>query len=265
MGRRRDERQKILIVDDEACMQQYFLYMLDDIYKIVTASSGSEAVACVKSSMNFDLVIIDYRLPDISGIDLLIKLKSAIPSTPIILATAYGNEEIVARAFRNGVADYIKKPFTCAELLQKVEFYITQKTSGQSKKKFIEFEVCNEKAESLLGTGAHNYYKIQKAIKYIGDNYMMDITLKTVANIACMSRFYFSRIFKKVTGRTYQDYLLFLRIEKAKALLTRNHYSITDVACAVGYSDITHFGRIFKRLSGHTPSKYKIIHKSDAG
>jgi YesN/AraC family two-component response regulator len=60
-----------------------------------------------------------------------------------------------------------------------------------------------------------------------------------------------------MTGLTYQSYLNRVRIEQAKKLLNDNELSITDTGYAVGYSDLTHFERIFKKLTGATPSQYR--------
>jgi two-component system response regulator YesN len=99
--------------------------------------------------------------------------------------------------------------------------------------------------------------KINRAIKFIDDNFAIKINLSLAASKACMSKFHFSRTFKKETGITYQDYLNNRRVEKAKELLKVKKLSVSETALSVGYKDITHFERIFKGIVGVTPSSYK--------
>jgi len=74
-----------------------------------------------------------------------------------------------------------------------------------------------------------------------------------------MSPAHFSRIFKKVMGLPYQDYLNGRRITKAKNLLRTSAQSVTEIAVSLGFADPTGFGRIFKKLTGHTPSTYRSL------
>ena len=88
---------------------------------------------------------------------------------------------------------------------------------------------------------------------------MAKISLAFVARQSCISKYHFSRIFKKATGMTYQDYLNACRIEKAKDILEKSALSITEAAFSAGYTNLRHFERIFKKLTGFTPSQYKTL------
>jgi AraC-like DNA-binding protein len=101
------------------------------------------------------------------------------------------------------------------------------------------------------------YHKIQQAVRYINDNYRTDIRLDVVAREAGMSPSHFSRIFRKVMGLSYQEYLNSRRITMAKNLLRSSIGSVTEIAISVGFADSTGFGRIFKKLTGQTPSAYR--------
>ena len=73
-----------------------------------------------------------------------------------------------------------------------------------------------------------------------------------------LSPSYLSRIFKKETGYTINEYLIQVRIEKAKRLLHRKDLRVTDVADAVGFDDQSYFTKVFRRMVGTTPLKYKM-------
>jgi AraC-like DNA-binding protein len=101
------------------------------------------------------------------------------------------------------------------------------------------------------------YHRIQKAVQFVDDNYRADISRDAACGLAGMSPSHFSRIFRKVVGISYQEYVNRKRITKAKELLRTSHQSIADIAAYLGFSDNTGFGRIFKKLTGHTPSAYR--------
>ena len=103
----------------------------------------------------------------------------------------------------------------------------------------------------------NHHHKIQRAISYIDDNYHTDISRSAVAGQAGLSASHFSRMFRKVTGVSYQEYVNSKRITKAMKLLCTSPQSITEIAISLGFADTTGFGRIFKKLTGHTPSAYR--------
>lgn len=250
----------ILIVEDEPDIIQFYSTVLSDCFEIMNASSGESALEQVQRAEDIDLVILDYKLSDMSGIELLREIKKIKPSVPIIIVTAFGDEDVAVKAFRHGARDYIKKPFNSSDLLKRIDFYLSFKPPGEGSRKSVPFDGHDTETRLCYNTTSpSNIYKIQKAIKYINDNYMAKISLAVVAQKSCISKCHFSRIFKKVTGMTYRDYLNTCRIEKAEDMLKKGTMSITEAAFSAGYSDLRHFERIFKKLTGLTPSLYKTL------
>jgi YesN/AraC family two-component response regulator len=98
---------------------------------------------------------------------------------------------------------------------------------------------------------------IFKAINYIKDNfYNNDLKLNDVAEHVGLSSSYFSTIFKEETGLSYTEYLHKVRIETAKEYL-KNDYSLAGVAQAVGFNDQSYFSRVFKKMEGVSPGRWK--------
>jgi two-component system response regulator YesN len=248
---------QILIVDDDAGYAE----SLSDAYRVVTVQTGRVAVERVKRRSDIDLAVIEYRLPDMSGIDVMKEIKDVAPSVLVIIVTAYGDEDVAVEAFRSGARDYLKKPFSISELSTKIDFYLALRLTDQQRRKNI---LPGPSTPALPGTPPaavtpSQYHKIQQAVRFINDNYRTDICLDDVAGEASMSPSHFSRIFKKVMGLPYQDYLNGRRITKAKNLLRTSAQSVTEIAVSLGFADPTGFGRIFKKLTGHTPSAYRSL------
>jgi AraC-like DNA-binding protein/NAD(P)H-dependent FMN reductase len=100
--------------------------------------------------------------------------------------------------------------------------------------------------------------QIMRAVEYIRKNFARGpLSLDEVAREAYMSRYHFSRTFKRETGTRFIDFLTTVRLAEACGLLARTNHPITTISFAVGYRDLSHFERTFKRVFGHTPTQYR--------
>ena len=82
------------------------------------------------------------------------------------------------------------------------------------------------------------------------------VTLKEIADEACMSRFHFARVFRQIVGVSPMEYLLTLRIDRAKMLLVAGNLPLCEIATSVGFADQSHFTRRFRRRVGMTPGQF---------
>ena len=96
-----------------------------------------------------------------------------------------------------------------------------------------------------------------KAINFIRANYMRRITLEDVAEYTYLSPSYFSKIFSEEMKMNFSSYLNQVRIEKSKVLLSSKELSIIEIADMVGFYDQSYFNKVFKKLTGVTPKKYR--------
>ena len=87
--------------------------------------------------------------------------------------------------------------------------------------------------------------------------YMHDLTVEEAAAAACLSKTYFCRAFKSLTGKTFHEYLLSYRIERAKSLLLTDGMKINEIASAVGMPVVKTFNRCFRERAGMTPREYR--------
>jgi two-component system response regulator AtoC len=185
---------KVLIIDDQrAILESLSMFFAEKGYDIITAEYGKEGLKKFESEMP-DIVILDIRLPDLSGIDILKEIKAINEHIYVIMITAFQDMETTIEAMKNGAYDYIHKPinikeldfsvqkvFEALELKNKLSIYLNdQKVQykidtiiGKSKPMLEIFKMigltCNNKATVLIqgesGTGKE---LIAKAIHYNG-------------------------------------------------------------------------------------------------
>jgi AraC-like DNA-binding protein len=98
---------------------------------------------------------------------------------------------------------------------------------------------------------------ITRAKEYIHEHQTENLRLGHVAKACNTSTFYFCKMFKKVTGINFTDYLSRVRIEKSKNLLLNPNLRVSEIAFEVGFQSLTHFNRVFKRILGQSPTEYR--------
>jgi AraC-like DNA-binding protein/ligand-binding sensor protein len=98
---------------------------------------------------------------------------------------------------------------------------------------------------------------IARARSYIFEHQGEHLSLGQVAKAVNASSFYFCKLFKKSTGINFIDYISQLRIDKAKNLLLNPNCLISEIAFEVGFQSLTHFNRVFKKITGQAPTQYR--------
>lgn len=114
---------------------------------------------------------------------------------------------------------------------------------------------------NILLNGKHNL--IQKINSYIENNFTQEITLNFLAGMFFISPNYLSTIFNEKNGMSLKDYINKLRIEKAKVYLEETDMKISDISKKIGYSQLSYFGSIFKKMENCTPNGYRAKFKRE--
>ena len=142
-----NEDRCVLVVDDELGPRESLRMILMDEYDVITAENGQQALEEL-SHYDFDVAILDIKMPDINGIDLLAKLKEKSPSTEVFMITAYASVDSATSAMRYGAMDYIVKPFDSSAVKEAVEKGITRRRNAHAlNEKFNELQLVNEALE----------------------------------------------------------------------------------------------------------------------
>ena len=165
---------KILLVEDEVNVLKMTQMMLSRVGHEVTGyESGQNAIAHIKQDgahghgLAFDIVLTDFRLKDVTGLDVLRAVKSIDASTQVLLVTAYATTQTAVEAMRDGAFDYIEKPFKRDELLALID------------KAYARRSMMREKVVYTPQTEAHNVLP-----NFIGESEAMRAVLELVTRVA---------------------------------------------------------------------------------
>jgi YesN/AraC family two-component response regulator len=244
---------RILVVDDDPALIEAAQATLVPPHRVFSARKGIQALEVLEQQV-LDLVLLDYILPDGSGLELLRVIRRTAPTLPIILMTGFGSEDVAVESFRSGARDYLKKPFTALDLLARVEGVLRLGTGRRA-----TAPVDTQALESTHAAGEHLWYgeNLQRALLFVEGHLHTTLSLDDVAREAAMSKFHFCRVIKRVTGLTFRAFLAHRRISRAIELLKDAQRSLTDIYLDVGFKDMSHFGRVFRRVTGRPPSRFR--------
>jgi len=123
---------RIMIIEDDGEMRSLLKDFLEEEgFETDSASNGVDALGRL-SKDHFDLVITDIRMPGLTGLDLLPRIRRLKPETPIIVMTAYGSDDVRRRAFERGATAYLEKPIHLTKLRTVIREMVLQKSVEQT-------------------------------------------------------------------------------------------------------------------------------------
>jgi two-component system phosphate regulon response regulator PhoB len=147
---------KIIVVEDESSLAELLKYnLLSEGYEVAHASDGEEAELLL-SEESFDLAILDWMLPKVSGIELCRRLRnrSETQSLPIILLTARGEEADRIRGLTTGADDYITKPFSVQELMARIKALLRRSVPERVSDVLVSGEITMDRSAHKVMRGA---------------------------------------------------------------------------------------------------------------
>ena len=154
-----------------------------------------------------------------------------------------------------------------SELINKIiaEFSLKEVTYEISIKSYLYrilslFYRCNIlplKTPALLNENHDLFIKLEPVFQYTELHFMEDITVGTISDLAHFNYSYFCRLFKKATGKSYIDYLNFVRVSAAEELIRTTDLPITVILDRTGFASLSYFNRVFKHLKGVSPAVYR--------
>ncbi|TNJ66052.1 helix-turn-helix domain-containing protein [Paenibacillus hemerocallicola] len=121
----------------------------------------------------------------------------------------------------------------------------------------LYFRYAQQSSAIRLARHPLHAYEFSDLLQFLREHYYETITIAQAAQMVSLSPNYFCRVFKLVTGKTLIEYIHLLRVQEAERLLLETDLPVTEIATAVGFTNMTYFGRIFKKIRNATPSKIR--------
>lgn len=278
---------RVLIADDEM-IERKVLYKtltenLGDQCTIFQAENGREALR-VYEEEKIQIAILDIEMPGINGIEAAQKIREQDGDCCIIFLTAFDEFAYAKSAITVRALDYLLKPYDEQELMLVLEeaMRLTEERMGE---KAVREQMA---AGTYSGTGSDGrsasktaggdgggtessrdegedfgslrLSRVAEIIdKYIHENYMFDISMQDMARMMNYSEAYFCKLFKQCFHKNFTSYLTEFRVAEAKKMLEEPTVNVKEIGKAVGYADSNYFAKVFKRITGQSPTEYRMV------
>jgi Response regulator containing CheY-like receiver domain and AraC-type DNA-binding domain len=198
-----------------------------------------------------DLMICDIEMPQGNGLELLAWVSENYSSTKSILLTCHSDFQYAKEAIHLGSLEYLLKPVIFSELKDVVRKAI----SIIAKEKRLS--IINETYSNNQKQGMKEQSIVEKIKQYIAGHMDYDLTRESIASKFYLNSDYLSRVFKKETGFSISDYLIHERIRIAKDLLVNTDMPIKEIVSSVGYTNFSHFSKVFKNNTNLNPLTFR--------
>jgi signal transduction histidine kinase/DNA-binding response OmpR family regulator len=244
----------LLIVEDSKDVSLYLSAILGNEYHIELARNGKAGLEKAIEKVP-DIIISDVMMPEMDGIEMLGKLKTDFRTShiPVVMLTAKADIDSRLAGLERGADAYITKPFNEAELHVQLRNLIElRKKLHERYSSVTGFPESHDpalKAEDAFVRKMHEL--LEKNI----DN--DEFNINDLCRELAVSHTQLYRKFKSISNLTTADYFKLMRLNKAKELLTASEMSITQIAFAVGFKNLSHFSREFALQFGKSPKEIR--------
>jgi len=261
-----------MVADDERWIRKGIIKMIEaeqlHISEIFEADSVEGAFEVFLKERP-DIVIADVKFPREDGCTLCEKIYAVSPDTQIIMISGYREFEYVKRALSYKAIDYLLKPVdktllneTVRRCINSLDLLDKEKAEKEKAEKETAFSM-QDGGEGYDGNEEGMQKIVGEVMEMIRKNYNKKLSLSEIAGSYHFSDAYFSYSFKKVAGISLMNYIMEVRVEKAKELMLSSNYNLKDIALRVGYPDQHYFTKIFKKMTGTSPKEYKMQIEKD--
>ena len=277
---------RLLIADDEVIERKVLYKTLQknvgDQCVIFQAENGRQALR-VYEEEKIQIAILDIEMPGINGIEAAQKIREKDKECCIIFLTAFDEFSYAKKAITVRALDYLLKPYDEQELMLVVEEAMRPASGYQANRPASGYQAsrpaAGHQASQPAGPGQKNELpetglpvgddmedggqvrlsKVTEIIShYIETNYMYDISMQDLARHMNYSEAYFCKLFKQCFNKNFTSYLTEYRVVEAKRMLAMPTVNVKDIGRAVGYSDSNYFAKVFKRITGQSPTEYRL-------
>lgn len=248
-----DEKQIILIVEDDSEMLFFIRKQLKENYIVFTAQDGEEGIEVLKKQ-EVDLIITDLMMPKMDGISFckVVKKNFMWNHIPVIMLTAKTSVISKVEAFDIGADAYLEKPFNISYLVSRIRNLLENRKLLF--RKFTQTPYATLK--SIAGNEADEEFlmKLNNVIENNIEN--SDFSINNLATeMGISSSGLFSKI-KKISGVTPNKLIQSMRLKKAAELLSEGKYRVNEVCYIVGFNNPSYFTKCFQKQFGKLPKDF---------
>lgn len=252
-----EQKTDILLVEDDPDLLSVMEKILGRVYNVHTANNGKEAMGYLKSDGKADIIVTDYVMPEMNGIDLCksIREDEELYYLPVVMLTAKTQAEFQKLGYAAGADVYLPKPIEMSVLIAQINSII-------SNRRMVAKKYLSEDSENIVedtGTSLSESDKefLDKVVAVIEENMEnSDFTNDLLYDKMNTTQSTMYRRLKSLTGLSPNEMIRDVRIKKACELLKTKDMQVSEVAYAVGFTDPKYFSLIFKKVKGISPKKY---------
>lgn len=249
---------KVIIIDDEPIIVEGISRMMPwekyHCQVVAAAYDGIEGSQLIRSHKP-DIVFSDIAMPGMDGLEMIAGLKSEFPNMLLCILTGYRDFDYAQKAINLGVTRFLLKPSNMDEMEEALEAMTNILARLKKPEEENQEEPSGETAAAEESTASS--FIVTNALKYIESHYTQKLTLSEVADKTYVSQWHLSKLLNKHTGKSFSELLNHARIDKAIVLLKDPSLRIGDIAEEVGFIDMAHFSRVFKKLMGVSANEYR--------
>lgn len=252
---------KVVLVDDEQIIVEGLKRAVDwEKYhcQVVGTAEEARSGAALIRQLKPDILFTDIHMPGLDGLAMVAGLKGEFPHLQIAVLTGYRDFDYAARAVNLGVARFLLKPSKMRELEEAIQA-MTENLDRLSPPPLETGSSCLEvqEKEPVPEKDAANSFVVNAALKYMEEHYAEKLSLAEVADKVFVSQWHLSKLLNKYTGQGFLDILNQTRIQRGKELLRDPALKIYEISEMLGFHDVTHFSKTFKKLEGQSPGEYR--------
>lgn len=249
----RGDARIMLIVEDNPDVRYFIRSHFDSVYRIYEARNGQEGWEIALKVIP-DVIISDILMPDVDGYEFCRKIKKDERTShiPLLLLTALHSREHEIEGLSCGADDFITKPFDISVLQTKVENMLSLRKS--LREKFTRELILEPSAVSVTSPDERFLMKAMEVVERNISN--PDFDIESFASESGVSRMQLYRKFNALTDMTVKEFVRSIRLKRAAQLLNDKKMSVSEIAFAVGFRDLSHFRKCFSREFGMSATEY---------
>ena len=244
----------LMLVDDNKDLLDFLREALcSEFAEIITVTSGNKALAILSSGKLPDIIVSDINMPDGDGYKLCNEVKKSAKygHIPFVLLTSRGEDRSQSDSYRMGADSFLSKPFEIDTLIEMIRGIL--KRRDDIRHKYLDYE--NENLASYGSKEEGFILALNKVIIEHISNPELDQAI--LCRELGFSRASLYNKMKAITGSGIKDYIIHIRIEKAKVLMESTNFSISEISEMTGFASQSYFSTAFKANTGLTPTQYK--------